>query len=102
MKLNTFYETLEKYRKPKPSDPHDVGRINHCYLLHFHKNEPHIFEVRGWQKLEEELNISVVNWTLCAGTASLKIKEDLVDKFVIVPDSSEAHKIKNILDKYKK
>jgi hypothetical protein len=85
-KLNIFYETLETYRKPKSDDPYE-DRTTHCYLEYIHEGKPHTFEVRGWSKIKDGiLNISVVNWTLCAGTATIYMNEDIVDGYRIKED----------------
>ena len=86
-KLDKFYDELEKLRKPKSDDPYD-SRITHCILIHNYKDKDHSFEVRGWRPIKDGLlNISVVNWTMCAGTASLILEEDNVDGFSIRKDS---------------
>ena len=86
-KLSEFYNELEKLRKPKSDDPYD-NRVTHCVLLHNYNSKEHKFDVRGWRPIKDGvLNISVVNWTMCAGTASLDLKEDTVGGFVIKESS---------------
>lgn len=85
-KLQEFLKTLEIYRKPPSDDPYD-NRITHCYLSYEHEGKTHHFEVRGWaKKIDSEgvLKISVVNWTLCAGTAMLYMDEDILDGYKII------------------
>jgi hypothetical protein len=83
MKLKDFRKQLEFYRK-EPSDDLYDNRITHCYLTYNHKGKDHYFEVRGWNKIKDnKLFISVVNWTLCAGTASLELTEDRCDSYKI-------------------
>jgi hypothetical protein len=85
-KLKNFYNELEKLRKPKSDDPYD-NRVTHCLLLHEYQGKTHRFDVRGWNKIKGgKLYISVVNWTMCAGTASLELDEGTVDKFIIEED----------------
>jgi hypothetical protein len=82
-KLQDFYDKLETFRKPESDDPYD-RRITHCYLAYTHDNKEHTFEVRGWRKIKDGvLYISAVNWTLCAGTVSIEMNEDIVDFYRI-------------------
>jgi hypothetical protein len=83
--LIKFYETLESYRKPPSDDPYD-NRVTHCYLSYEHEGKTHHFEVRGWKPIDETgtLYISVVNWTLCAGTAGLYMNTGIVDDYKIL------------------
>lgn len=84
-KIKLFKKELEKHKKPPSDDPYD-NRVTHCYLKYVHTDgKEHIFEVRGWAKKIEndELRISVVNWTLCAGTATLYLKEEIADSYRI-------------------
>ncbi len=82
-KLLNFFNKLEKLRKPKSEDPFD-NRITHCYLIHEIDGKKHRFEVRGWKPIKEGiLDISVVNWTVCAGYAHLELTEELVTNFKI-------------------
>lgn len=82
-KLKAFFDQLDPLRKPKRKDPFD-DRVTHCYLYHTHNDKEHCFEVRGWGKIKDsELVVSVVNWTLCAGTATLHLTEEIVDRFTI-------------------
>lgn len=82
-KLQDYLTKLERLRKPKSDDPYD-NRITHCYILHELDGKDHTFEVRGWRPIvDDKLEISVVNWTLCAGTATLTVTEDTVDTFRI-------------------
>jgi hypothetical protein len=82
-KLANFRSQLELHRKPKSDDPYD-DRTNHCYLRYNHEGKDHCFQVRGWGKIKNnELAISVVNWTLTAGPASLHVKEETVDNYKI-------------------
>lgn len=86
IKLKNFYKEIEKLRKPKSDDPYD-DRVTHCLLLHESGGKTHRFEVRGWRKIQNGvLYLSVVNWTLCAGSASMELDEENVDKFIIEPD----------------
>lgn len=94
MTVNEFYETLQKYKVKEPFD-----RQNHCYLVYIKESKPHIFQVRAWKDVKEDsLNISVVNWTLCAGPASLTINNANINKFVIIPDESEVYKLKALME----
>ncbi len=82
-KLLNFYNELEKLRKPEFDDPYD-NRITHCYLLHEVDGKIHEFIVRGWTPIKDGvLDVSVVNWTIAAGSASLGLTEDRVDKWKI-------------------
>jgi hypothetical protein len=82
-KLEEFYNKLETLRKPKSDDPYD-NRITHCYLLYVHEGKTHKFDVRGWSEIKDDiLRIGVVNWTLCAGSASLELTEEYVDDWTI-------------------
>jgi len=83
MTLEEFHDKLEENRKE--SDPEDYyERLCHCVLLLEKDGKDHRFEVRGWRPLEDgKLNISVVNWTLCAGAASLTLSADNVEEFRI-------------------
>lgn len=81
MKLEKFYKELERHRKPRVSG---YDRITHCYLSHEENGEVHHFEVRGWKPIEDGvLNISLVNWTIVAGSCSLFLTEELVDQWDI-------------------
>lgn len=83
LKLKDFLHSLEKFRKPESNDPYD-NRVTHCRLSHMHRGKEHIFDVRGWRKNPDDtIYLSVVNWTLCAGTASLTINAQNVDLFKI-------------------
>lgn len=89
-KLDKFWEVLNKYRKEEVESPYDQGRTTWCHLLYKHKGEIHRFEVRGAsyiQNVQESsldiISISVVNWTICAGTASVTLNNDTIDKWVI-------------------
>lgn len=85
-KLEEFLKTLETYIKPPNDDPYD-NRVTHCYLAYDHGGKTHHFEVRGWaKKIDSEgvLKISVVNWTLCAGTAVLYMDAKIVDDYKII------------------
>lgn len=81
MTLNEFYLSLESKRKFKdPADPYE--RITHCVLSTTHGGEDHLFHVRGWAPIKDgKLIVAVVNWTLCAGTATLELTEDSVRDF---------------------
>jgi hypothetical protein len=82
-KLQAFYKELETFRKPKSEDPYD-DRVTHCYLAYTHNGKEHTFEVRGWGKIKDNvLRVLVVNWTLCAGTATIDMNEDIVDGYKI-------------------
>jgi hypothetical protein len=82
-KLQDFYNKLETFRKPESDDPYD-RRITHCYLAYTHDNKEHTFEVRGWRDIKNGvLCISVVNWTLCAGSAIIEMDEEIVDEYRI-------------------
>lgn len=84
MSLIDYYNRLESLRKPKPNDPYD-NRVTHCYLVHNIEGEDHYFQVRGWNKIKDEiLKISVVNRTCCAGTATIELTEELIPKFKII------------------
>lgn len=86
-KLDVFLKNLNKLKKPKSRDPYESGRTNHCDLEHEHKGVKHVFEVRGWGKIENgELMVHVVNWTLCAGTATLTLNEERVDSYRILEE----------------
>jgi len=79
--LEQFYEELENHRKPNPSG----DRVTHCYLLHTLDNVEHKIEVRNWGPIESNvLSISIVSWTLCAGTGVLELTEDSANKFEII------------------
>lgn len=90
MTVANFYDELEKYRKPKPSaEDYACGdtRVTHCYLKLANKDKWHWFEVRGWTEVKnEQLVISVVNWTLCAGTAWLELTNKNVNDYIISED----------------
>lgn len=51
------------------------------------------FEVRGWGKPAKlpngkwMLEVSAVNWTITAGTCTLQLNEDDIDKFEILEDN---------------
>lgn len=89
-KLKDFYNKLESLRKPKPSaEDYACGdtRVTHCYLKLWHNDEWHRFEVRGWTEVKNnEFTISVVNWTLCAGTAWLELTNKNVNDYIISED----------------
>lgn len=86
-KLEIFYDKLLKYdKKPDEFD----SRPTWCHILTRHKGELHRFEVRWakyWSDVQENsldvIHINVVNWTLCAGTATLTLSNDNVGQFVI-------------------
>lgn len=83
--MNEFYKELETHRKPPSDDPYD-NKITHCYLVYTKKpDEFHFFEVRGWGKIkDEEIGVSAVNWTLCAGTCSVTITDKNCNDFDII------------------
>jgi len=83
MSLIDFYKKLETLRKPKPDDPYD-NRVTHCYLLHYKDGKNHRCSVRGWGEIKDGvLEISIVNYTLCAGYAVLELTEELVPEWAI-------------------
>lgn len=92
-KTKALWKALEKHKKPDPEDCYDSGRVTHCHLLYLDHPKKPIFEVRGWSKEKDTssgltmLNIRAVNWTVCAGTCSMNIKEDNADKWVILEDN---------------
>jgi hypothetical protein len=87
MNLKEFREQLELFREPPSEDPDPYDRTNHCYLVHNHNGKDHNFQVRGWGKIKDNvLQVSVVNWTLCAGPASLHLTEDIVGLYKITKD----------------
>lgn len=90
-KLKDFYKALEKYRRPVE----DVReRMNWCHLLTKHKGELHRFQVRyaSFKVDNDEYDksdtivLDVVNWTMCAGTATLTLTEDTCGKWLIEED----------------
>lgn len=82
-KLEEFYKKIETLRKPPSDDPFD-NRITHFHLLYTHEGKVHRFQVRGWGEIKDgELDLSVVNWTIGAGTAGLTLNEDRVDLWTI-------------------
>jgi hypothetical protein len=88
IKLKKFIEKLESYRKKPSDDPYD-NRVTHCYLKYLSEdNKNHFIEVRGWKFYSEEeyLYLAIVSWTICAGAASLEIREEDVDKFEIIKE----------------
>lgn len=96
MDIKQLLRRLEHYRKvnPRVRDEDDYGddRHNFCHLIYLDKvtKKAHRFQVRGWSydMLMETLNISVVNWTMLAGTGSLTLKnvpEELA-KWVVAED----------------
>ena len=85
MTLEECYAELEKNRKPETTDPYDVGRITHCYLVYKNKGVEHCFEVRGWQPVDNNiLRVSVVNWTACAGSAMIELTPETIQYYNIV------------------
>jgi hypothetical protein len=81
--LKAFYNKLESFRKPPPEYPGD--RVVHCHIKTSIDGQEHTFEVRGFYKPKDEaMEVSVVNWTLCAGTAWLTLTEDSIINYTIV------------------
>lgn len=85
-KLEQLHNSLELLKKPYLDDPYD-NRQTHAHLLFNNEGKSHVFEVRGWLPIKDgELNVSVVNWTMCAGTARLTLSEDNVEDWHISED----------------
>jgi hypothetical protein len=86
-KLEVFWDTLNKYRLPKEAAKE---RENWCHLLVKYDGKIHRFQVRYatyvgdvQEKACDIIYLSVVNWTMCAGTASLELTEKNVSDWVI-------------------
>ncbi len=89
-KLSQFFIELQKYKDINPDtsdDIYDKGRHTYCHIIWMNKehNFPK-FEVRGWALRGPILNVSVVNWTVTAGTASLSLNDDNLEEFKILED----------------
>lgn len=84
-RIDDFKNKLEARRKPKNPDNYRE-RITHCHILYTdHAGKEHSFEVRGWGHIMGgKLDVGVVNWTLCAGPATITIDVNNVDLFRIV------------------
>lgn len=82
--IEQFYKKLQNFKKPRLSYDYD-SQITHCFIVHTIEDVDHYFEVRGWKEPKDgKLHVSVVNWTLCAGTAILTLTEENVKKFKII------------------
>lgn len=95
-KLNTFYKNLKKYYVKPTNDGYGYGndRVNWCHLLCRHNGKLHRFEVRGARLVKDTsepsqdvIQVSVVNWTMCAGTATLSLNEANVGDWLIEEDA---------------
>lgn len=98
--LKDVYERLEEYRttinpKPKAEDEWDDNRHTYCHLMFLGKVDgnrgPHRFQVRSWEMKKDMLIIHCVNWTCCAGTCSLELKDnpdsnDRITNWAIIED----------------
>ena len=87
----------QKRLNPKPNDEDNIweggGRHTYCHLIHYSKQwGTHRFEVRGykWDEEKQHINISAVNWTMCAGACSVYLNEENIDQFFVLEDSPEA------------
>lgn len=84
-KVTNLLKRLNFYRdvkNPKPlidEDGYDVGRHTYCNLVIFKDNEPHLFEVRGFNMLNGILQVYAVNWSIAAGTCTVNVTEDVID-----------------------
>jgi hypothetical protein len=80
-KLEELYQQLENNRDPGSDDPYH--RPYHGTLLYTKPNDNavHKFEVRGFKKEGDKLKLSVVNWTMCAGTATLTVSDKNVGQW---------------------
>ena len=87
MNIKEFKSILDSKRKETEYNPYEgSGRTTHCYLSHIHEGKTHYFEVRGWKLKDCILTVSVVNWTLCAGTAVLELTDGNVKDWEIVDE----------------
>lgn len=68
MSLRKFYKKLQTFRVGE-----HYSRRAYCYLDFEHNGKIHHFEVRHWKMEGYKIILSVVNWTLCAGPAILKL-----------------------------
>ena len=82
-------ERREANPRQKDGDEMYDTRHTYCHLIHMGElkgvNYPR-FEVRGWRtnKKQDVLEIDVVNWTVCAGTATLVVREENIEKWEIL------------------
>ncbi len=84
-KIKSFAEELHKYHKYVEYD----DRHTFCHLVcmkELRGVKYPVFEVRGWGVKKTTLNVSVVNWTVCAGTASLELNEENISDWRILED----------------
>lgn len=86
-KLEKFYTAMIKHKKVD-KDPYNRGRTTWCHLLVKHKDELHKLQVRGlsFTKEKDVLTVSIVNWTMCAGTATLTLTEENCGRYIIEED----------------
>lgn len=85
-KLKKFKNDLHKYHR---YDVEYDDRYTFCHLVLMKETRGvkyPIFEVRGWTAHKKEIRLSVVNWTICAGTASLELNEENIDEWRILED----------------
>jgi len=98
--LQQLHERLLHYAKVNPKirdeDAYGDNRHTYCHLLFLGKQDGkvHRFEVRGFTYKSEYpvLDISVVNWTMIAGTGGLVLKNDpeQLKNWIIEEDSPNA------------
>lgn len=88
-KLNNFWSKLVKYKKEPDweRNPYDADRMCiWCHLLVKHNGKLHRFEVRNGRLSDDAITLSVVNWTICAGAATLTLGEETVSQYLIEED----------------
>ena len=83
---------LRFYKKNNPRPEFEYTGLEHerhtyCHLATYHNKKLHFFEVRSFDIRKEDITISVVNWTLCAGTATMNLTPKIAKLWFIVEDN---------------
>jgi hypothetical protein len=95
--LNVLKKQLKRYKLTKAQKeaerPYDIGRTTICHLVYTNpeyldnNGKFHIFEVRAYSFTKDSISLSVVNWTLAAGTARLEIDANNVHHFSVFEET---------------
>lgn len=94
LKLHNRLVEYKTHINPKLSDPDDSydDRHNYCHMVYLDPvtNKMHTFQVRGfsYDSVKEILSISAVNWTICAGTCTIRLMNEHLElaKWKILED----------------
>ncbi len=82
---------LSHYKKINPDiglDHFELGRHTYCHLMLNYQGQWHRIEVRAFNITYDYslIEVSAVNWTLAAGTCTLRINPENVKDFKILED----------------